>query len=121
MSLPQSVPLQTRFTARNERANRRLQDRISVDCQVRLCWQDREGSHVVSAHAMDMSKFGLLVETERALEPGAVVSVQTNLATLGTACVRHCTAKGFKYRIGMHLPDRMTALGISTRALDGAQ
>jgi len=66
---------------------------------------------------MDMSKFGLLVETEKALEPGAVVSVQTNSAMLGTACVRHCTPKGLKYRIGMHLPDRMTSLGICSTAL----
>jgi hypothetical protein len=117
VSLPQSVPLQTRFTGRNERFNRRLQERISVDCQVRLCWQDRHGNHVLSAHAMDMSKFGLLVETEKALEPGAVVSVQTNSAMLGTACVRHCTPKGLKYRIGMHLPDRMTSLGICSTAL----
>jgi hypothetical protein len=66
---------------------------------------------------MDMSKFGMLVETERALQPGAIVSVQTNSAMLGVACVRHCTPNGLKYRIGMHLPDRMTALGIYTQAL----
>ena len=77
MSAPQSVPLQTRFTDRNERINRRLQERVSIDCQVRLCWQDRQGNHVLCARAMDISKFGLLVETERALEAGAVVSVQT--------------------------------------------
>jgi len=119
MSLRQSVPLQTRFTDRNERITRRLQERVSIDCQVRLCWQDRQGNHVLCARAMDMSKLGLLVEAERALEAGAVVSVQTNSAMLGSACVRHCTPNGLKYRIGMHMPDRMTTLGTCTRALRG--
>jgi len=117
MSLPQSVPFQTRSIARNERSNRRLQERISVDCQVRLCWQDRRGNHVLSAHAMDMSKFGMLVEAERALQPGAVVSVETNSAMLGMACVRHCTPNGLKYRIGMHVPDHRTGLMTCAHAL----
>ena len=116
MNLPQSVPLQARFTSRNERINRRLQECVSIDCQVGLCWQDRQGNHVLCARAMDISKFGLLVETERALEAGAVVSVQTNSAMLGCGCVRHCTPNGLKYRIGMHMPDRMTTL-TCTRAL----
>jgi len=117
MSLPQSVPFQTRSIARNERSNRRLQERISVDCQVRLCWQDRRGNHVLSAHAMDMSKFGMLVEAERALEPGTVVSVETNTAMLGIACIRHCTPNGVKYRIGMHVPDHRTGLMTCAHAL----
>ena len=117
MSLPQSLQSQIRSTARKERINRRLHERISVDCQVRLCWQDRQGNHVLSAHAMDMSKFGMLVEAERALEAGAVVSVETNTAMLGIACIRHCTPNGLKYRIGMHVPDHRTGLMTCTRAL----
>lgn len=117
MRLPQYVPLQTRAAPRNERSNRRLHERISVDCQVRLCWQDRQGKHVLSAHAMDMSKFGMLVEAERALETGAVVSVETNTAMLGIASIRHCTPNGLKYRIGMHVPDHRTGLMIYPSAL----
>jgi hypothetical protein len=117
MSLALSVPFQTRSIAGNEPTNRRLHDRISVDCQVRLCWQDRQGNHVLCARAMDMSKFGMLVETERALEPGAIVSVETHSAMLGIACVRHCTPNGLKYRIGMHVPDHRTGLMTCTRAL----
>jgi hypothetical protein len=116
MRLPQCDPSRTPSTPRTKRINRRLQERISVDCQVRLCWQDRQGNHVLSAHAMDMSKFGMLVEAERALEPGAVVSVETNSAMLGLACVRHCTPNG-KYKIGMHLPDHRTGLMTCARAL----
>lgn len=62
MSLPQSVPFQTRSTAGNEGINRRLNERVSIDCQVCLCWEDRQGDHVLCARAMDMSKFGMLVE-----------------------------------------------------------
>ena len=116
MSQPQSVPLQTRLTARNERINRRLQERISVDCQVRLCWQDRQGSHVLRAQAMDLSNFGMLVAAERAIEPGTVVSVETNAVMLGSACVRYCTPNGLKYRIGMHVPDHRRALLNSAKA-----
>jgi hypothetical protein len=65
---------------------------------------------------MDMSKFGMLVEAERALEPGAVVSVETNTAMLGIACIRHCTPSGSKYRIGMHVPDHRTGLMTCARA-----
>jgi len=57
-----------------------------------------------------VSKFGMLVEAERALEPGTVVSVETNTAMLGIACIRHCTPNGVKYRIGMHVPDHRTGL-----------
>jgi hypothetical protein len=38
MSAPQSA-----VTARNERINRRLHERVPVDCQVRLCWQETPG------------------------------------------------------------------------------
>ena len=117
MRLPQYDPSRTPSTPMKRRINRRLQDRASVDCQVRLCWQDRQGNHVLCAHAVDMSKFGMLVEAERALEPGAVVSVETNTAMLGIACVRHCTPNGLKYKIGMHLPDHRTGLMTCARAL----
>jgi hypothetical protein len=117
MSLPQSVPFRTRSIARGERGNRRLHERISVNCQVRLCWQNRQGNHVLSARVKDISKFGILVEAERALEPGAVVSVETNSAMLGIACVRHCTPNGLKYRIGMHVPDHRTGLMTCAHAL----
>jgi hypothetical protein len=110
MSAPQSA------LTRNERINRRLHERVPINCQVRLCWQDRQGNHVLSAHAMDMSKFGMLVEAERAIEPGTVVSVETNAVMLGSACVRFCTPNGLKYRIGMHVPDHRRALLNSPKA-----
>ena len=71
MSAPQPA-----VTARNERINRRLHERVPIDSQVRLRWQDRQGNHVLRARAMDLSDFGMLVEAERAIEPGTVVAVE---------------------------------------------
>ena len=68
MSVPESAVI-----ARNERINRRLHERVPIDCHVRLCWQDPQGNHVLRARALDLSNFGMLVEAERALEPGTVV------------------------------------------------
>ena len=111
MDAPQSV-----VTARNGRINRRRHERVSIDCRVRLCWQDRQGNHVLRARAMDLSNFGMLVEAERAIEPGTVVAVETNAVMLGSACVRYCTPNGLKYRIGMHVPDHRRALLNSAKA-----
>jgi hypothetical protein len=108
---PQPVPMQAPL------ANRRLHERLSVTFQVHLCWQDRQGKQVLRARAVDISKFGLLVEAIRPIAPGTTISVQTNSSILGIACVRHCTPKGLKYRIGLHMPDRMATLGTFTRVL----
>lgn len=62
---------------------------------------------MLMARAIDISRFGLLVEAEKAIAPGTLVAVQTVSALIGKACVRHCTPKGAKYRIGLHMPDRM--------------
>jgi len=106
MSLPQSDPKQAVVgTARG--AGKRLHERLSVQRQVRLCWRSSEGERVLHARAIDISRFGILVEAEKKIAPGTLVSVQTNATMIGNACVRHCTPKGAKYRIGLHMPDRM--------------
>ncbi|MBZ5594803.1 MAG: PilZ domain-containing protein [Acidobacteriia bacterium] len=112
---PQSVPIQT------PAADRRLHERLSVNFQVHLCWQDRQGNQILRARAVDISKFGLLVEAEKSIAPGTAISVQTNSMTLGTACVRHCTPKGLNYRIGLHMPDRMAGDLQIRRAACGGQ
>ena len=100
MSVPQKQPGSA--TEENS-ASKRLQERRSVQRQVHLCW----GDQVLPARAIDISGFGMLVEAERAITPGTVISVQMNSMMLGRACVRHCTPKGMKYRVGLHMPDRM--------------
>ena len=104
MSLPQN---QSDFDAAENGASKRLHERQSVQREVRLCWQNSQGSQVLQARALDMSTFGILVEAERAIAPGTVIYVQTPSTVLGKACVRHCTPKGAKYRIGLLMPDRV--------------
>ena len=50
-----------------------------------------------------MSGDGLSVETIMALETGTIVYVRSRKVNLisGTAAVRHCGKRGFKYRIGL--------------------
>ncbi len=88
-------------------AGQRLHARLSVERQVRLSWQDGQGNRMLQARTVDLSRFGMLVEAEKAIAPGTLVSVETNAKVIGRACVRHCTPKGAKYRIGLHMPDRM--------------
>jgi hypothetical protein len=110
MSAPQSSPQQTGTAAVQARTNRRLHTRLAINREVWLCWQDRNGNHLLRARAMDVSKFGMLVEAEGPIAPGALVSVEVKSTTLGRGCVRHCTPCGIAYRIGLHMPDRMTSL-----------
>ncbi len=110
MSTPQSGSQQTGTAAVQARTNRRLHTRLAINREVVLCWEDRQGSHLLRARAMDISKFGMLVEAEGPVAPGALVSVEAKAATLGRGCVRHCTPCGIAYRIGLHMPDRMQNL-----------
>jgi hypothetical protein len=87
-----------------EGSSKRLHDRISINCQLNLCWQDNHESRVLPGRAINLSKFGMMVLTDRAIVAGTIISVQTNSTMLGRACVRHCTPEGLKYKIGLHIP-----------------
>jgi len=106
MSVTESGPKPAAPAAQKASGNR-LHGRSAVQRRVRISWTDGQGNYVLQAYAIDISKFGLLVEAERPIRSGTLVSVQTNSAIIGKACVRHCTPKGAKFRIGLHLPDRM--------------
>lgn len=107
MSSPPSVPKPTDPAAAGKALGQRLHARLSVQRQVRLSWQDRQETRILQARAIDISRFGMLVEAEKAIAPGTLVTVHTNSTLIGRACVRHCTPKGARYRIGLHMPDRM--------------
>ncbi len=89
----------------------RLHQRLSVNSQLHLSWQQdgRGAQRSVRARALDVSKFGVLVEAESAIPNGTIVCVQSsNFTMLGRASVRHCTPKGLSYKIGLFMPDRLT-------------
>lgn len=89
-------------------ASRRLHERFPIDAQLQICWEEGKGVHrQVHARAIDVSKFGVQVESERAIPTGTVVNVfSANFSPIGRASVRHCTPKGMDYRLGLYMPDR---------------
>ena len=106
---PQPAPSQ-RGSGRTER---RLHSRLAIDGEVRLTWQDRQGDHSVRSRALDMSKYGLLLEVEREIPLGVVVLIGTGAVLYGRGCVRHCTPNGERYLVGLNTPDHMTTLMVS--------
>jgi hypothetical protein len=88
--------------------SRRLYERLPIDTQLQICWEEGKGvRRQVRARAVDVSKFGVQVESERAIATGTVVNVFTaNFSPIGRAAVRHCSPKGMDYRIGLYMPDR---------------
>jgi hypothetical protein len=88
----------------------RLHGRLALNSQLHLSWQqERRGApRCVRARAVDVSKFGVLVEAESAIPSGTIVCVQSsNFTMIGRASVRHCTPKGLSYKIGLYMPDRL--------------
>jgi hypothetical protein len=60
----------------------------------------------MTARGINMSKAGALVEAPYPISVGTVVYLKApELGLMGEARVRHCTAKGSKFRIGLHFPD----------------
>jgi hypothetical protein len=87
---------------------RRLYERLPIDTQLQICWEEGQGAHrQIRARAIDVSKLGVRVESERAIATGTVVNVFTaNFSPIGRASVRHCTQNGMGYRLGLYMPDR---------------
>jgi len=58
------------------------------------------------ARGINMSKGGALVEAPEPITVGTIVYLKApELGLIGEATVRHCTAKGSKFRIGLHFPN----------------
>ena len=89
-------------------ASRRLYERFPIDAQLQICWEEGKGvRRQIRARAIDASKLGVQVESERAIATGTVVTVfNANFSPIGRASVRHCTQKGMGYRLGLYMPDR---------------
>lgn len=113
-SAPSAAPEQVTDTVPSPAAEpnpHRLHERLSVNSQLHLSWQQdgRGPQRSVRARALDVSKFGVLVEAESAIPNGTIVCVQSsNFTMLGRASVRHCNPKGLSYKIGLFMPDRLT-------------
>ena len=91
--------------AKAPRSEQRFHDRLPVKYRFSIYSNEKGGQHCISARGINMSRSGALVETEEPIGIGSMIYIQTpELGLMGSASVRHCTAKGSKFRIGLHFP-----------------
>jgi len=90
-----------------ESAERRAHERVPINTQLQLRWEEKKGvQRQVRARAVDVSKVGVQVQTEKAIPTGTIVNVYSaQFAPIGRASVRHCTLNGMDYTIGLYMPD----------------
>jgi PilZ domain len=92
--------------ARLPRANHRFHDRLPVKCRFSIYTGDQTGQRCIVGRSINMSTSGALVEAPEPIRPKTLVYVNANgLGLMGSATVRHCTASGSKFRIGLHFPN----------------
>ena len=89
----------------------RFHGRCKIVCPVTLAWTDSDGrTRKTNVRGIDMSGAGVCVESSRPVAPGSRVYVQVKqLKLMGVGVVRHCVARGAKYRIGLEFPNPLTA------------
>jgi hypothetical protein len=88
--------------------DRRRHERIPVQSQVVICWEDRQGQQRMKARAVNASPSGVLLEVEKPVAVGTTVILQTSsFAVLGKASVRHCESNGSRYTIGLYVAERL--------------
>ena len=87
-------------------AEQRAHERLPINTQLQLRWEEKKAQRQVRARAVDVSKFGVQVQSEKAIPTGTIVNVYSSqFAPIGRASVRHCTLKGMDYTIGLYMPD----------------
>ena len=88
----------------------RFHQRLPVKYKFSIYASDTQsGQRHLMARGINMSKSGALVETEVPIRVGTLVYLKArDLALMGSATVRHCNAKGSKFRIGLHFPSPLT-------------
>ncbi|HXI43059.1 MAG TPA: PilZ domain-containing protein [Bryobacteraceae bacterium] len=88
------------------RANNRFHERLPVKCRFSIYADDQTGQRCIVCRGINMSTSGALVEAAEAIQPKTLVYVKASgLGLMGSATVRHCTASGSKFRIGLHFPN----------------
>lgn len=86
-----------------EDANNRRYPRFARPGKVRVNWRDGSGcSFQANARCLDISRLGVKVELDRAIEPMTLVNVQSpDFRIAGVAMVRHCNRKGLNWVAGL--------------------
>ena len=88
------------------RTNNRFHDRLPVKCRFSIYAEDQAGQRCIVGRGINMTTSGALIEAAEPIRPKTAVYVKANgLGLMGSATVRHCTASGSKFRIGLHFPN----------------
>ena len=88
------------------RTNNRFYNRLPVKCRFSIYADDQTGQKCIVGRGINMSQSGALVEATEPIRPKTSVYVKASgLGLMGSATVRHCTASGSKFRIGLHFPN----------------
>jgi hypothetical protein len=84
-------------------ANRRRWNRIPIRCWLRLSYQSPSGDdRVVRGRALDVSSSGALIQALRPIPIGSRVRIVRGDGWLvGTTYVRHCSRRGWGFKIGL--------------------
>lgn len=84
-------------------ANRRRWNRIPIRCWLRLSYQSPSGDdRVVRGRALDVSSSGALIQALRPIRIGSRVRIVRGDGWLvGTTYVRHCSRRGWGFKIGL--------------------
>lgn len=91
-------------------AELRHDQRFTVDKdRLRVSWQDGQGRLCVSdAKIINASESGLAIEVPQPLPPLAKLRLRSGQRHLeGNATVRYCRPSGARFRVGLHLDDRL--------------
>ncbi|PYT29487.1 MAG: hypothetical protein DMG57_11325 [Acidobacteria bacterium] len=93
-----------------EKADSRFHGRFKIKTRIVVYWEDIEGNtQKVRARGVDFSRAGARIESPEPMRPGDHVFIQApELKLMGSAIVRHCKARGFKYRVGLEFPNPLT-------------
>ena len=85
------------------RRNRRRRDRTAQAALVRVAWKDSNGKErFANGRSLDISEFGIRIELPEPIpERSYVILNAESLALQGTATVRNCVGKGFKFHVGL--------------------
>jgi hypothetical protein len=84
-------------------ANRRRWNRVPIRCWLRLSYQSPSGDdRVVRGRALDVSSSGALIQALRPIRIGSRVRIVRGDGWLvGTTYVRHCSRRGWGFKIGL--------------------
>lgn len=85
-----------------ESRDRRKEGRVQQGAEVRLSWDGGGETKYAVTRTYDVSRSGIKVQLLEPIERNTFVRVQGETLKLsGTAVVRNCTRKGFKYWVGL--------------------